>query len=164
MRDSFLALILPNLLMNGFNVILMQTYFRTNIPESLMEAAEIDGVGQAGAFFRIALPLSLPILATVGLLQATMYWNDWFNAMLYISDTDLMGIQAVMNQMLNNLNFLSSLSQGGLSAALGGTQASPPTATIRMAMAVVGILPSVVIFPFAQKYLVRGLTLGGVKE
>lgn len=164
LRDTFFALIIPNLLVSGFNVLLMRTYFVTGIPESILEAAEIDGAGPVRAFFRIVLPLSLPIFATVGFLQATVYWNDWFNAMLYINNTDLMGLQAVMNQMLNNLNFLSSLSQSAISSALGGTVPSPPTATIRMAMAVLGILPTVIVFPFAQKYLVRGLTIGGIKE
>lgn len=164
MRDSFLALIVPNLLLSGFQVILMRTYFMNSIPAGILEAAELDGAGPMRVFFQVVLPLSLPIFATVGFLQASIYWNDWFNAMLYINDGDLMGLQAVMNQMLTNLNFLSSLSQNAISGALGGAAASPPTATIRMAMAVLGILPSLILFPVAQKYLVQGLTLGGAKE
>ncbi len=164
LRDSFAALIVPNLLLSGFQVILMRTYFMKSIPASILEAAEIDGASPMRVFFQVVLPLSLPIFATVGFLQASVYWNDWFNAMLYINDADLMGLQAVMNQMLTNLNFLSSLSQNAISGALGGAAASPPTATIRMAMAVLGILPSLILFPIAQKYLVQGLTLGGTKE
>lgn len=164
LRDSFAALIVPNLLLSGFQVILMRTYFMNSIPASILEAAEIDGASPMRVFFQVVLPLSLPIFATVGFLQASVYWNDWFNAMLYINDADLMGLQAVMNQMLTNLNFLSSLSQNAISGALGGAAASPPTATIRMAMAVLGILPSLILFPIAQKYLVQGLTLGGTKE
>ena len=142
LRDSFAALIVPNLLLSGFQVILMRTYFMKSIPASILEAAEIDGASPMRVFFQVVLPLSLPIFATVGFLQASVYWNDWFNAMLYINATDLMGLQAVMNQMLTNLNFLSSLSQNAISGALGGAAASPPTATIRMSMAVLGILPS----------------------
>lgn len=164
LRDSFAALIVPNLLLSGFQVILMRTYFMKSIPASILEAAEIDGASPMRVFFQVVLPLSLPIFATVGFLQASVYWNDWFNAMLYINATDLMGLQAVMNQMLTNLNFLSSLSQNAISGALGGAAASPPTATIRMSMAVLGILPSLILFPIAQKYLVQGLTLGGTKE
>lgn len=164
LRDSFAALIVPNLLLSGFQVILMRTYFMKSIPASILEAAEIDGASPMRVFFQVVLPLSLPIFATVGFLQASVYWNDWFNAMLYINDADLMGLQAVMNQMLTNLNFLSSLSQNAISGALGGAAASPPTATIRMSMAVLGILPSLILFPIAQKYLVQGLTLGGTKE
>lgn len=164
LRDSFAALIVPNLLLSGFQVILMRTYFMKSIPASILEAAEIDGASPMRVFFQVVLPLSLPIFATVGFLQASVYWNDWFNAMLYINDADLMGLQAVLNQMLTNLNFLSSLSQNAISGALGGAAASPPTATIRMAMAVLGILPSLILFPIAQKYLVQGLTLGGTKE
>lgn len=164
LRDSFAALIVPNLLLSGFQVILMRTYFMNSIPASILEAAEIDGASPMRVFFQVVLPLSLPIFATVGFLQASVYWNDWFNAMLYINDADLMGLQAVMNQMLTNLNFLSSLSQNAISGALGGAAASPPTAAIRMAMAVLGILPSLILFPIAQKYLVQGLTLGGTKE
>lgn len=134
------------------------------IDPAIYEAAELDGAGPMRVFFQVVLPLSLPIFATVGFLQASIYWNDWFNAMLYINDGNLMGLQAVMNQMLTNLNFLSSLSQNAISGALGGAAASPPTATIRMAMAVLGILPSLILFPVAQKYLVQGLTLGGAKE
>ena len=164
LRDSFAALIVPNLLLSGFQVILMRTYFMKSIPASILEAAEIDGASPMRVFFQVVLPLSLPIFATVGFLQASVYWNDWFNAMLYINATDLMGLQAVMNQMLTNLNFLSSLSQNAISGALGGAAASPPTATIRMSMAVLGILPSLILFPIAQKYLVQGLTLGGTTE
>jgi len=164
LRESFAALIVPNLLLSGFQVILMRTYFMKSIPASILEAAEIDGASPMRVFFQVVLPLSLPIFATVGFLQASVYWNDWFNAMLYINATDLMGLQAVMNQMLTNLNFLSSLSQNAISGALGGAAASPPTATIRMSMAVLGILPSLILFPIAQKYLVQGLTLGGTKE
>ena len=155
LRDSFAALIVPNLLLSGFQVILMRTYFMKSIPASILEAAEIDGASPMRVFFQVVLPLSLPIFATVGFLQASVYWNDWFNAMLYINATDLMGLQAVMNQMLTNLNFLSSLSQNAISGALGGAAASPPTATIRMSMAVLGILPSLILFPIAQKYLDR---------
>lgn len=164
LRDSFAALIVPNLLLSGFQVILMRTCFMKSIPASILEAAEIDGASPMRVFFQVVLPLSLPIFATVGFLQASVYWNDWFNAMLYINAADLMGLQAVMNQMLTNLNFLSSLSQNAISGALGGAAASPPTATIRMSMAVLGILPSLILFPIAQKYLVQGLTLGGTKE
>lgn len=162
-KDTMFALIVPNLLVSGGNIMLMRTYFRASVADAIVEAAEIDGAGAVTVYFKIVMPLSMPIFATVGLLQATVYWNDWFNALLFIDDTQLLSLQAVMNQMLTNLNSLSSLTQGSINAALGGAQIAPPTATVRMAMAVLGILPTIITFPFAQKYLVRGITLGGIK-
>jgi putative aldouronate transport system permease protein len=153
--------LIPNLLLNGVNVLILRTFFKLNVPEALLEAAKIDGAGEWRIFFRIVLPLAMPAIVTVGLLEAVLYWNDWYNAMIYVSDDRLLGLQAVLNQMLTNINYLSSLSGAGAFSAQG---VPAPTTTLRMAMAVIGLLPFLIIYPFTQKYFAKGVTLGAVKE
>ena len=157
-KDTLLALIVPALLMNGFNVILIRNYFKTSIPRALYEAARIDGASEFYTFFRIALPLSKPILATVGLLMGIAYWNDWQNGLYYLNDTRLYSIQNILNRINENISFIASNSVSGVKLA------DLPSNTIRMAIAVVGILPIVCIYPFFQEYFVRGIAVGAVKE
>lgn len=156
-KDTILALIFPNLLLNGFNVMLVKNYVQNTIPGELEEAAEIDGAGLFRIYGTIILPLSKPILATVGLLTAVGYWNDWTNGLYYITASRLNTIQLLLNQMNNNVQYLASHSELGLS-----TQ-SIPSVSVRMAIAVVGILPVVVLYPFFQKYFEAGITMGAVK-
>lgn len=158
-KNTIWALIVPNLLMNAFTVMLVKNYFQYSIPESLSEAAKIDGASEFKIFAKIILPLAKPILATVGLMAAITYWNDWQNGLYYLDDRSLYSIQNILNQINQNIQFLasSSLSTNVNTAAL-------PTTTIRMAIAVVGILPILVAYPFFQKYFVKGITLGSVKE
>ena len=150
--------------MNAFNLILIRNYFVNNIPPALMEAARIDGAGEFTIFGKIVIPLSLPILATVGLMSAIAYWNDWTNGLYFLNDKDgshLYSIQNVLNRMNENINFLANNSSttGGMldSSAL-------PSTTVRMAIAVLGILPILAAYPFFQKYFVKGITIGSVKE
>ena len=157
-KDTLLALIVPSLLMNGFNVVLIRNYFATGVPKSLYEAARIDGAGEIYIFARIALPLSKPILATVGLLMGIAYWNDWQNGLYYLNDTKLYSIQNILNRINENISFIASNSTSGVKIA------DLPTNTIRMAIAVVGILPIVCIYPFFQEYFVKGIAVGAVKE
>lgn len=158
-KNTIWALIVPNLLMNAFTVMLVKNYFQYSIPESLSEAAKIDGASEFKIFVKIILPLAKPILATVGLMAAITYWNDWQNGLYYLDDRSLYSIQNILNQINQNIQFLatSSLSTNVNTATL-------PTTTIRMAIAVVGILPILVAYPFFQKYFVKGITLGSVKE
>ena len=156
-KDTLAALIVPNLLMNGFNVILIRNYFATGVPTVLYEAARIDGASEFYIFYRIALPLSKPILATVGLLMGIAYWNDWQNGLYYLNDTSLYSIQNILNRINENISFLASNSTSGVKIS------DLPTSTIRMAMAVIGILPIVCIYPFFQEYFVRGIAVGAVK-
>lgn len=161
-RDTLGALILPGLLMNAFNVILVKNYFRNSVPASLIEAARIDGAGEIRIYARIVLPLSVPIIATIGLMTGIAYWNDWTNGLYYLTERNgrkFYTIQLVLNSINENINFLSANSN---IAALGNMQL--PTTTMRMAIAVVGILPVILAYPFFQKYFVKGITLGGVKE
>lgn len=157
-KDTLLALIVPSLLMSGFNVVLIRNYFATGVPKPLYEAARIDGAGEIYIFARIALPLSKPILATVGLLMGIAYWNDWQNGLYYLNDTKLYSIQNILNRINENISFIASNSTSGVKIA------DLPTNTIRMAIAVVGILPIVCIYPFFQEYFVKGIAVGAVKE
>lgn len=160
-KNTIWALIIPNLLMNAFNIILIKNYFRTSVPESLIESARIDGATDMKTFIKIVLPLSKPILATIGLMSAIMYWNDWTNGLYYIDDSRLYTLQLVLNRINESASFLASNSTQ-MSGMINGT-ASIPTTTMRMAIAVIGILPMIIAYPFFQKYFVKGITIGAVK-
>lgn len=161
-KNTLAGLIVPGLLMNGFNVILVRTFFATNVPEALIESARIDGLGEFGAFVRIVMPLSLPILATLGLMTGVSYWNDWYNGLIYITEPNLFSLQNLLNRILENLSFLQRNSS--LGAAAAREIARIPGNTVRMAMAVIGVIPVLAIYPFFQKYFVRGITIGAIKE
>ncbi|CAG5092872.1 Putative Binding-protein-dependent transport systems inner membrane component [Thermobacillus xylanilyticus] len=158
--DTYWALILPNLLMPAFHVLLVRNYYQSSIPHDLIESAQIDGAGEFKIFFRIMFPLSVPVVATIGLFMALVYWNDWINALYFISKPKYFGIQNLLIRMMNNIQFLRS-SEG--SALIGTGAVDLPSTSIRMAMGVVGLLPIMVIFPFTQKYLIKGVVIGAVK-
>lgn len=164
-KDTIWALILPNMMMNAFNVILIRNYFVNSIPASLEEAARIDGAGEFKILGMIVLPLSKPIMATIGLMTALAYWNDWQNGLYYLTargGTAYYTIQIVLNNINEDIRAIAAAatsSSGSLSANV-----SMPSTTIRMAIAVVGVLPILVMYPFFQRYFVKGITLGGVKE
>ncbi|MDY3920134.1 MAG: carbohydrate ABC transporter permease [Candidatus Limivivens sp.] len=160
-KDTIWALIVPNLLMSPFNVVLVKNYFTNSISPSLMEAAEIDGASVPQIFMKIVLPLSVPILATIGLMSAIAYWNDWTNGLYFLTEnggSKLYTIQLVLNKINENINFLANNSDLAVKAT------TVPSTTMRMAIAVIGILPIMAAYPFFQKYFVKGITLGGVKE
>lgn len=157
-KNTFAALIVPNLMLNGFNLILVRNYMQNSIPGELMEAAEIDGAGVFGVYLKIVMPLSKPILATVGLLTGLGYWNDWTNGLYYITDNKYYSIQLLLNQMNNNIQFLASHSD-----QLGTVQQNVPGTSMRMAIAVIGVLPILILYPFFQKYFEKGITIGAVK-
>ena len=156
-KDTIFALIIPNLLLNGFNVMLVKNYVQNTIPGELQEAAEIDGAGLFRIYGTMILPLSKPILATVGLLTAVGYWNDWTNGLYYITSSRLNTVQLLLNQMNSNVQYLASHSEMGLNLQ------SVPSVSVRMAIAVIGILPVVILYPFFQKYFEAGITMGAVK-
>lgn len=159
-KNTIWALIVPGLLMNGFNVLLMRSFFVMSIPEPVIESARIDGAGEFRTFVSIVLPLSLPILATIGLLQTIIYWNDWFNGLIYLTDPKLFSIQNILNRMMSDIQFLASSNLGSNASQAA---AEIPSTAVRMAIAVIGILPIIVAYPFFQKYLVKGIQLGAVK-
>ena len=161
LKDSIWLLILP-LCVTTMNVIILRTYIANSIPNELMEAAKIDGAGEYRTFFQITLPLLKPSMAAVGFMMATAYWNDWQNALLYI-DSDkkkplqllLINIQKSIEMLLNNKSLPSQVL-----AALGGTV---PQYSATMSTVLVVIGPIIIIYPFFQKYFVKGLTVGSVK-
>ena len=158
-KNTIFGLIVPNLLCSAFLVMLVRNYFENSIPRDLYEAARIDGASEFQTFFRVALPLSTPILATIGLMMGLAYWNDWQNGLYYLSDqsANLKTIQNILNDINTNIAYLASNSTAGVSVT------DLPTQTARMAIAVVGILPILVIYPFFQKYFAKGITMGAVK-
>lgn len=161
-RDTIYGLLIPSLLMNAFNILLMKSYFVTGVPDEILEAAYIDGANEFQTMVRIAVPLSKPIIATIGMFAGIAYWNDWNNGYIYlVQRTDLYSIQNLLNRLMQNINALTqNASQvGNVNQGLSEI----PSVTVRMAMATLGILPIVVIYPFIQKNFVKGITLGGVK-
>jgi putative aldouronate transport system permease protein len=160
-KNTLFGLLVPNLLMNGFTVILMRTYFSSNIPDALIESARLDGAGETRIFFQLILPLSLPILATVGLMSGLGYWNDWFNGLIYINKPQLYSLQNILNRMISNIQYLQQ--NAGASGNLASEIAKIPTTTVRMAIATVGAAPILIIYPFFQRYFVKGIVIGAVK-
>lgn len=159
-KDTFFALIFPSLFLSGFAVIMMRTYFSTNIPDNVLEAAKIDGASEVKILLRIVLPMSKPILSTVGLMTALAYWNDWMNGLYYLTKrTDLYTIQNLLNRLITSADFLSNNQANSLLAA----NIQVPSVGVRMAVAVIAILPILVIYPFFQKGFVKGIVIGGVK-
>lgn len=160
-KNTFWALLIPGLLMNGFNVMLMKSYFCSSLPGEILDAAYIDGAGEFQTFASIAVPLSKPIIATIGLFNGIAYWNDWMNGYIYLTKrTDLYSVQNLLNRMMQNIQYLSQNSAHIQDASVG--LASIPSVSVRMAMATVGVLLILVIYPFVQGNFVKGITLGGV--
>lgn len=160
-KNSIWALLFPNLLMNAFNVILVKNFFVADIPNELIESARIDGAGEFKIYFSIVLPLAKAIMATIGLFTAIGYWNDWTNGLYYITKrTDLFSLQNYLNRILQDIQYLSSSAN---KAAAHTTSMAMPTTSVRMALAVVGVIPIMALYPFFQKYFVKGITIGAVK-
>ncbi len=159
-KDTFWALVFPSLLLSGFAVIMMRTYFTTNIPDNIVEAAMIDGASEAKILIRIVVPMSKPILSTIGLMTALAYWNDWMNGLYYLTRrTELYTIQNLLNRLISSADFLSNNQANSMIAA----NIQVPSVGVRMAVAVIAIIPILLIYPFFQKGFVKGIVIGGVK-
>lgn len=159
--DSVWALIFP-LLVSGFHVVICKTFFKSSVPDSVIESAEIDGASQMRIFFQIVLPISLPVLATVALFLTFGYWNDWWQALLYINVPEKKPLQALLSSIERNTEYMLQ------NAALLGMSRDEllqtmPKQSFRMAIAVVIILPIACAYPFFQRYFISGLTIGAVK-
>lgn len=154
-KNTLFALIVPNYLVFGFYVIMMRTYFTSNIPEEVLESTRIDGAGEFTILVKMVVPMAVPILATVGMMQAITYWNEWQNGLYYVSDSKLYTIQLILNKMISNADAIKTIATN-VSMQL-------PSVSIRMAVAVLGALPIMCVFPFFQKYYVKGITIGAVK-
>ncbi len=160
LTDTMWALVLP-LAVSSWNVTISRTFFKSTIPDSIIESAKIDGASQMTIFFKIVLPISKPVLATIGLFLAFGYWNDWFQSKLYITNDQLYSLQAMLNQMQENLQFLTKNPTAGLTMA--DLKKNMPSESVRMAIAFVVAVPIACIYPFFQKYFISGLTVGAVK-
>ncbi len=160
LKDSIWALILP-LCVSSFNVVICRTFFKTNIPDSVIESAQIDGASQLRIFTQIALPLSKPMLATIALFLTFGYWNDWFQSSLYITNTKLFSLQALLDHVQRNIEMMAK------NPAMGLTMQqyinNMPKEGARMAMAIIIIVPIACTYPFFQRYFISGLTVGAVK-
>lgn len=158
LHDSIWALILP-MMIQPFWVFVLRNFFRS-IPSEILESAYIDGASDATILFEIVLPLSLPVLATVGLFMAVAYWNDWFLGVMLLDFAPFRPLAVIILKMVSNVQAIqSAMKQPGVSINLG----SLPTLGIRMATACITIGPIILVYPFVQRYFVRGLTLGSIK-
>lgn len=159
-NNTIFAMILPGL-MTPLYVLIMRTFYATTIPESIIEAAKVDGASEFMIFTRIVLPLSKPSLATIGLFNVLYYWNDWYAPLLFIKDEKLFNLQYLLYRINQSITYLTSQSNslGNVSELL----ANIPSQSARMAMAIIAIGPIVLAYPFFQKYFVEGLTVGSIK-
>ena len=155
------ALIVPGLV-TGFSVYLARQFI-SDVPDSICEAAKIDGCGEVRTLFQVIMPLIKPALATVGLFIALAYWNDWYNAMLYIKSDTKYPLQYFLYQQVNNIEAYKRLLASNLVSADVVSSMSLPTQTLKMALTIVVTGPIILAFPFVQRYFVQGITIGAVK-
>ncbi len=162
LKDNYLALLLP-LLFSVYNLLIMKSYIM-GVPDSLIDAAKIDGCGEFGTMIKVVMPMIKPAMATVGLFIALAYWNDWYNAMLYVNKETMHPLQYFLYKQVNNIEaykrILESLG-GGSSGAVSAM--SMPTQSLKMALTVVVTGPIILLYPSVQKYFVQGITIGAVK-
>ncbi|WP_201008969.1 MULTISPECIES: carbohydrate ABC transporter permease [Paenibacillus] len=156
LKDTYMALIVPTLL-SAWNIILMKNFMKS-IPDSIVESAKIDGAGEFTIYLRLILPLSGPGLATIGLFMALGYWNDWFMANLFITSESHYPLQFLLYKILASAAVLKTNVAGNLSPTF-----QPPAETLKMAAAVIATGPIVFLYPFVQRFFVKGLTIGAVK-
>lgn len=161
-KDTFWGLFIPSLITNGFNILLMKSYFVSSIPPEILDAAYVDGANEVQVLSKVVVPLAKPIIATIGLFSGIAYWNDWQNGYIYLTRrTDLYSIQNLLNRMMQSIQYLSQNSANISNSEVG--LASIPNVSVRMAIAVIGVLPVIIVYPFIQNSFVKGITLGGVK-
>jgi multiple sugar transport system permease protein/putative aldouronate transport system permease protein len=158
LRDNILVYILPALV-NPFNMFLLRNFFK-QIPDSLAESAKIDGANDIYILFKIILPLSKPAIATIGLFYGLGFWNEWFTATIYIDNKDLYSLQYLIIKVLREVDFANQLNQ---MQGIVLSNYTVPTNTAKMATAVVTVGPIIFVYPFLQKYFIKGLVVGAVK-
>ena len=161
LSNNYAALIVP-MLVSPFNIIIMRTFLQTTVPFELIEASTIDGAGEYTTLCRIVLPIMKPGIATVALLTALGYWNEWFLCMLYVTEKKLYPLQYLLMEMQKNSEFLARNSSM-IGASGAEALKSLPSQTMRMAVVVFIVLPIACAYPFFQRYIVAGLTVGSVK-
>ena len=159
LKNTYWALILP-LCCSSFYVIIMRTFFQTTVPDEIIESGKIDGASQLRIFVQLVLPISLPALATIALFLTFAYWNDWYQASLYIESSkhDLFPLQYVLVNIEKNIQYLANNDM-----AMSANSNALPSETMRMAIVVISVVPIMFSYPFFQKYFISGLTIGAVK-
>ena len=158
-KNTIFALIVPSLMMNAFYVIMMRSFFSSSIPDSLIEAAKLDGASERKILMSIVVPLSKPMIVTLVLMVGLGYWNDWMNGLYYLNDDRMYSIQVLLMNIQRNLDSLRQQAQSGGNI----NTADLPSTSVRMALTVMGVLPIMIIYPFLQKYFVKGIAIGAVK-
>lgn len=158
LKDSVLILLLLPMF-SVFNILILRNFITGSIPDSLPESARLDGAGEFTIFLRVVFPLLKPALATIGLFTALTYWNDWSTSMLYINDYKKYSLQYVLYQMFQNIKAMMTMGEH----MMGMSSIELPSETFKLAMTVVVTGPIVLLYPFVQKYFVRGITIGAVK-
>lgn len=159
-KNTLWALLVPNYLISAFNVILVKNFYSNNVPDALVEAAQIDGASELKIFYKVMFPLARPVVATISLFTGLCYWNDWTNGLYYVDNEKLYSIQLLLIKIMNNIQGLKANSSVAMISA-GAVEL--PSTSVRMAMAFIGILPILIVYPFVQKHLVRGVVIGAVK-
>lgn len=160
LKDTIWVLILP-LAVSSYNIVICKTFFKTTIPDSIIESAVIDGATQLRTYVSIVMPISKPLFATIALFLSFGYWNDWFLSSLYISNKSLISLQALLNNIMRSLEYMTNNPTAGVS--LQQYKAQMPSESVRMAIAIVIVVPIACAYPFFQKYFISGLTIGAVK-
>ena len=159
-KNNYAALLFP-LVFSVWNMIIAKNYMKS-IPYEITESAKVDGANDLRIFFTLILPLSTPLLATLGLFSALAYWNDWYNSMLFITKESMMSLQYFLQEMINSIQALKNLATMGVDVSTVSTSALPQE-TMKMAMTVIVTGPIILLYPFVQRYFVKGLTIGSVK-
>ena len=159
--DTIWVYILP-CLVNAFHVIVIRSFFQ-GLPQALMESAKIDGASELQTFFKIVMPLSKPVIATISLLTLLSRWNDWNTALIYIKSSNLYSLQYLLQKILREAEFVKNMAESSPVAGVDLDLSNLPSVTIRFAMCMVAAGPMLIIFPFFQKYFAKGLTVGAVK-
>ncbi|WP_163878453.1 carbohydrate ABC transporter permease [Paenibacillus favisporus] len=157
LTDNILALIIPSLLFSPFNLFLVRN-FMNGVPDSLRESATIDGANDITIAFRIFLPLCKPVLATIALFYGLDYWNNWWNAIMLIDNKDLYPLQFMLLQLKSEISMINEMTM-----MAGASDVTTPTESVKMATAIVTIGPIIFLYPYLQKYFVKGLVIGSVK-
>ena len=162
LSENYAALIVP-MLVSPYNIIIMRTFFKSSVPMELIEAATIDGSGEYSTLFRVVVPIAKPGIATVALLNALAFWNEWYLSLLYIKRNKvLQPLQALLMELQNNVQYLNQMS-GQLGAAAINEAAKMPSQSMRMVLVVLIVVPIACAYPFFQRYIVAGLSVGSVK-
>lgn len=164
--DSFWVYVIPGLF-SVWNMIVMKTSFKSNIPESIIESSRIDGAGYGGIYFSIILPLSFPMLAALSLFSAVGHWNDWFTGAFYVDNIKLQPLQTFLYRVMNTVEAANMISDKQVNILREARMFNPEAVTtrsVRMATVMVSTLPILCVYPFLQKYFVKGVMIGSIKE